>query len=61
MLKVRSPCDWVQDASLGSLALELLHVKQLKCEQAYGCQQGGWGAGMVRELGMDMHTLLYLT
>ena len=50
-----------QDAQLGSLALELLHAKQLKCEQTYGCQQGGWGAGIVRELGMDMYTLLYLT
>ena len=28
--------------------------------RAYGYQRGGWGEGMVREFGMDMHTLLYL-
>ena len=29
-------------------------------EQNYGCQRDGWEEGIVREFGMDMHTLLYL-
>ena len=29
-------------------------------EQVYGCWREGWGIGIVRELGMDMYTLLYL-
>ena len=28
--------------------------------RTYGYQRGGWGEGVVREFGMDMHTLLYL-
>ena len=32
--------EWLsQDANLGSLALELLHVKQLKCAHTSGCQR----------------------
>ena len=30
-------------------------------EWAYSCQREGWGEGIVREFGMDMYTLLYLT
>ena len=28
-------------------------------ERTYGCQREGWREGIVRELGMDMYTLLY--
>ena len=28
-------------------------------EQTYGCQAEGMGGRIVREFGMDMHTLLY--
>ena len=30
-------------------------------EWAYSCQGEGWGEGILREFGMDMYTLLYLT
>ena len=29
-------------------------------KQTYGCQEEGWEEGIVREFGMDTHTLLYL-
>ena len=29
-------------------------------EQTYGCQGQGWGEGIVRELRMDLYTMLYL-
>ena len=29
-------------------------------EQPYGYQGEGWGRGIVKELGIDMYTLLYL-
>ena len=48
-----------------SFTLRLEHAEDCQSshrlkEWTYGCQGEEWGKGIVRELGMDMYTLLYL-
>ena len=43
----------------GATSTKLNRLWRLQ-QQVYGCRREGWGIGIVRELGMDMYTLLYL-